>query len=176
MGVLFIELIFKGVKSVVKGAEVTQGVAKASKTVGRHVDDVVTTGAKNVTARKYGPKPGELEPNWGKELRKHGAGNPPKDMTNPHAHHTVFKKGRGKKMREHIEKSKDILEKYDIDWYKGSENLDLAPNKNHSTKAAKVVREALEKADTEIGTSEAVIDALNQMKKHFAEDTIDTLF
>lgn len=97
-------------------------------------------------------------------------------MVNPHAHHTVFKKGRGKKMREHLDKSKEILEKHDIDWYKGKENLDWAPNKNHSTKAAKAVREALEKADAEVGTREAVVDALNKMKKHFADDTIDKLF
>ncbi|MBE4618808.1 hypothetical protein BOO23_08325 [Vibrio navarrensis] len=45
-------------------------------------------------------------------------------MINPYAHHTVFKKGRGKQMRVYLDESKDILEKYDIDWYRGPENLD----------------------------------------------------
>ncbi|EHA1124192.1 Rhs family protein [Vibrio navarrensis] len=85
-------------------------------------------------------------------------------MINPYAHHTVFKKGRGKQMRVYLDESKDILEKYDIDWYRGPENLGWARNKNHSTEAAKAVRDELVKADVEVGKKEAVLDVLETMK------------
>ncbi len=125
--------------------------------------------------RKFGPKSGESEPNWGDLVRKY-EGDPPADMTNPHGHHAVFKKGRGTKMREYLDESKDILENYDIDWYKGRENLGWAPNKNHSTAAAKAVRDALKDAHENIGTKEAVVEALSKIKKHFRDDTIGTIF
>ncbi|AQW31158.1 PAAR domain-containing protein [Ralstonia syzygii subsp. celebesensis] len=125
--------------------------------------------------RKYGPKPGESEPNWGDLVRKH-EGDPPADMVNPHGHHAVFKKGRGTKMREYLDESKDILEHYDVDWYKGRENLGWAPNKNHSTAAAKAVRDALKDAHEKIGTKDAVIEALSKIKEHFKNDTIGSLF
>lgn len=79
-------------------------------------------------------------------------------------------------MQEHIAKSKAILEKHDIDWYKGPENLGWAPNKNHSTQAAKVVSERLQKVDVEPATRNAVVDTLKEMNKHFADDTIKTLY
>ncbi|WP_299009180.1 RHS repeat-associated core domain-containing protein [uncultured Shewanella sp.] len=125
---------------------------------------------------KFGPKEGESEPSWGNLLRKLGGGEPPAGMNNPHAHHIVFKKGRGKKMKAYLEDSKRILEKYDIDWYKGKENFVWAPNKNHSTDAARVVNEALRKADAKIGTKKSITDALSKLGKHFADDTIKTLF
>ncbi|MGT2433977.1 RHS repeat-associated core domain-containing protein [Cupriavidus basilensis] len=37
-----------------------------------------------------------------------------------HGHHAVFKKGRGAKMRSIWTRSKDVLENYDIDWYRGA--------------------------------------------------------
>ncbi len=111
------------------------------------------------------------EPKWGDILRECGAGEPPSDMTNPHAHHVVFKKGRGKEMRQHLAKSKAILDKHEIDWYEGCENLVWAPNKNHSTRAAKAVSEALEKAD-KVGTREAVVNTLKALGKKFANGTI----
>jgi hypothetical protein len=46
-------------------------------------------------------------------------------MVNPHAHHVVFKKGRGKKMCEYLDQSKTILEKHGIDWCKGPEEAFL---------------------------------------------------
>lgn len=143
--------------------------------VGNRVVDLGSDESGKTATKKFGPKPGESEPNWGNVLRNHGAGEPPKDMINPHAHHAVFKKGRGKQMQEYIGQSKEILEKHEIDWYMGTENLGWAPNKNHSTKAAKAVRDVLQKADTEVGTREAVVDALKGIKKHFADDTINIL-
>ncbi|MFK6999564.1 AHH domain-containing protein [Flavobacterium oreochromis] len=111
--------------------------------------------------------------NWGAYLKKL-IGPPPKWMINPHAHHIVFKKGRGA-MVKYLDKSKAILEKHGIDWLKGKENLVWAPNKNHSTKAAKYVSEALEKAD-KLGGKESVIKELENLGKSFADDTINTLF
>ncbi|WP_434155313.1 RHS repeat-associated core domain-containing protein [Pseudomonas sp. JZ134] len=113
--------------------------------------------------------------NWGGHLKKIGGGEPPATMLNPHAHHIVFKNGRGKKMKEYLAESKSILEKYDIDWLFGKENLTWAPNKNHSTQAAKAVRDALVEAD-KIGTRESIVETLSTLGKHFADDTIHTLF
>ena len=110
---------------------------------------------------------------WGEYLKKL-IGPPPKWMINPHAHHIVFKKGRGA-MKKYLKKSKSILEKHGIDWLKGKDNLVWAPNKNHSTKAAKYVSEALEKAD-KLGGKEGVIKELEKLGKEFADDTINTLF
>ena len=110
---------------------------------------------------------------WGQYL-KSLIGAPPSWMINPHAHHIVFKQGRGA-MVKYIDKSKAILEKHGIDWLKGKENLVWAPNKNHSAKSAKYVSDALEKAD-KLGGKEAVIKELENLGKKFADDTIDTLF
>ena len=111
----------------------------------------------------------------GRPSQKIGGGEPPATMLNPHAHHIVFKNGRGKKMKEYLAESKSILEKYDIDWLFGKENLTWAPNKNHSTQAAKAARDALVEAD-KIGTRESIVETLSTLGKHFADDTIHTLF
>ena len=109
---------------------------------------------------------------WGNYL-KSLIGPPPPGMVNPHAHHIVFKKGRGS-MVKYLDKSKAILEKHGIDWLKGVENLVWAPNKNHSKQAAKKVSQALEKAD-KAGGKDAVIKELQRLGKEFADDVIDTL-
>jgi Protein of unknown function (DUF1557). len=111
--------------------------------------------------------------NWGKYLRGL-IGDPPKWMLNPHAHHIVFKKGRGA-MVKYLNRSKAILEKHNINWLKGKENLVWAPNKNHSTKVAKYVCESIEKAD-KLGGKEAVTKELKRLGEHFSKDTITTLF
>jgi hypothetical protein len=124
--------------------------------------------------RKFGPKtPDETEPNWGRELRKK-EGDPPEEMILPHAHHAVFKMGRGA-MKKWLDDSKDILEYYDIDWYRGSENMGWAPNKNHSAAVAKVVRDKLLEAHRAHGTKQAICDTLAILKKHFKDDTITSL-
>ncbi|MBG9990680.1 AHH domain-containing protein [Pseudoalteromonas sp. NZS37] len=153
-------------------------VGKPKKSVANELDapkgnDLKGAAVKN---RKFGPVEGETEPGWGKLLRKYGAGEPPESMQNPHAHHSIFKKGRGKKMIEYLDESKDIVERYDIDWYKGPENLGWAPNKNHSTKAAKAVRDYLVKVEQNSPSKESIIKALQEIKKHFANDTIHTLY
>ncbi|GFZ74946.1 type IV secretion protein Rhs [Pseudomonas amygdali pv. eriobotryae] len=113
---------------------------------------------------------------WGNHLRKIGGGAAPAGMRNPHAHHIVFKEGRGKLMKAYLSKSKAILEKHDIDWYKGKENPIWAPNKGHTTANAKKVYDALENADAGgLGTRSDVVSALRKMGQHFADETIDLL-
>jgi hypothetical protein len=106
---------------------------------------------------------------WGKYL-KSLIGPPPAWMKRPHAHHIVFKKG-AKAMQPYLKESRKILKKYRIDPLKGLENLVWAPNKNHTVKAAKAVRDALVKAD-KIGTKSAIDKALKEMGEQFAKGII----
>jgi len=76
---------------------------------------------------------------WGQHLRSIGGGEPP-GMVAPHAHHVVFKNGRGARMCAYLDESKAILARHGIDPLLGRENLVWAPNKNHSTAAARAVR------------------------------------
>ena len=112
------------------------------------------------------------ETNWGSHLKKLIGVGPPSTMKRPHAHHIVFKAGRGKEMKAVLADSKAILEKHGIDWLKGKENLVWAPNKNHSIKAAKAVRDALQKADKLPNAKEAVVYTLKEMGQRFADGTI----
>ena len=107
---------------------------------------------------------------WGKILEKdHGVAKPsPEEMENAHAHHIVFKEGSGKQ-KEWVLKSKAILEKHEIDWLKGPENLVWAPNIEglHTEEMAKKVYEALAYADITYSdpklAKKAVVDALSYM-------------
>ena len=57
-------------------------------------------------------------------------GEPPSDMFDSHAHHILFKKGRGRKQQELTQKAQQILaENYRIDPIKGKEVLCWAPNR-----------------------------------------------
>jgi len=117
---------------------------------------------------------------WGPYLTKL-KGAPPAWMvekwgrTMVHAHHIVFKGGRGV-IGKYAGESRTILEKHGIDWMKGADNLVWAPNKNHSIKAAKAVRDALKKVDDAGGSAADIAKTLKDLGKHFADDTIDTLF
>lgn len=108
---------------------------------------------------------------WGKHLRSVGGGEPPPGMAAPHAHHIVFKTGRGVRMCRYLDESKALLEKHGIDWLYGPENLVWAPMKNHSTGAARAVRDALVEADR-TGSRDAVAEALARLGRHFADGTI----
>lgn len=112
---------------------------------------------------------------WSKHLRDLGAGEPPPGMVAPHAHHIVFQNGRGSRMGAYLDESKAILAKHGIDDVYGRENLVWAPNKNHSTAAARAVRDALVEADR-TGSRDAVVQALATLGRHFADRTIDTLY
>ncbi len=93
---------------------------------------------------------------------------------NAHAHHIVFKEGSGKQ-KEWVLKSKAILEKHNIDWLKGKENLVWAPNIEglHTEEIAKMVYKALADADKTKPpkTKKAVIKALRKMGRIAAEHT-----
>ena len=93
-------------------------------------------------------------------------------MENAHAHHIVFKEGSGKQ-KEWVLKSKAILEKHEIDWLKGPENLVWAPNIEglHTEEMAKKVYGALQEAHDLEGTPEAVTEALRKMGKLAANHT-----
>ena len=113
---------------------------------------------------------------WGKILEKeHGVAKPsPEEMENAHAHHIVFKEGSGKQ-KEWVLKSKAILEKHEIDWLKGPENLVWAPNIEglHTEEMAKLVYEELAEADKTKPpkTKKAVINTLRDMGRIAAEHT-----
>lgn len=111
---------------------------------------------------------------WGKILEEdHGVAKPsPEEMENAHAHHIVFKEGSGKQ-KEWVLKSKAILEKYDIDWLKGKENLVWAPNIEglHTEEMAKMVYEKLKMADDAKGTKKAVVKALKKLGEIASEHT-----
>jgi len=109
---------------------------------------------------------------WGAYLKKLTGTSPPSSMVNPHAHHIVFKNGRGTAMKKVLAESKAILEKHGIDWLKGKENLVWAPNKNYSLKAAEAVRDALQEAEQLHGTKAAIINTLKLLGDKFANDTI----
>ncbi len=156
-------------------ANAADHTAQASTTVD-HVSEATSTVDQVSEApgagRKFGPKAGESEPNWGSHLRSI-KGDPPLDMERPHAHHTVFKSGIGSQ-KPWLEQSKDILEKYNIDWYKGRENLDWAPNVKgvHTTENAKIVYEELKAADETFGTKQAIIDTLKDLQQRFAQGSL----
>jgi hypothetical protein len=55
-------------------------------------------------------------------------GSPPPSMTNPHAHHILFKKGLGPAQQALVDEGQAILRKHGIDPIFGPENLVWAPN------------------------------------------------
>jgi hypothetical protein len=106
-----------------------------------------------------------------------GVKNPPKRMpgatADTHAHHIVMKghddyvkviNGTPVKV---VEESKKILEKYDIDWLYGQENLAWAPKTGHSIEYAADVWKALDEADRIHGTREEIVKALQQSAEKF---------
>lgn len=81
--------------------------------------------------RRYGPDAGEVAPsNWGQHILNETGGQRPTGMTRPHGHHINMKAGQGSQV-EFVENGKDLLEFYDIPWYRGTGptgNLVHAPN------------------------------------------------
>ncbi len=62
--------------------------------------------------------------NWGCYLRKL-KGDPPEGMPDPHAHHILYKKGRGSAQQELVQEGQQILREAGIDPIMGPENLGL---------------------------------------------------
>jgi hypothetical protein len=86
-------------------------------------------------------------------------------MTRPHAHHILFKKGRGKTQRELVQRGQAILEQYGIDPVFGFESLGWAPNVQgqHTTEALRGVVEAIEAVHDRGGSRQEMVEALRQM-------------
>lgn len=87
--------------------------------------------------------------NFGKHLEEF-RGPAPDDMYDPHAHHTLFKKGNGAAQQELVQEGQEILRRYDIDPIYGLENLGWAPNRvkgQHSIDALRPLVERLRDAD-----------------------------
>ena len=134
-----------------------------------HQDPIGLLGGMNLFI--YAPNPNVwLDPyglnKWGVIFRKAGGGEPPCGMVRPHAHHIVFKKGIGSKMKSVLTESKSILEKYNIDWLYGKENLMWATNEGHTLENAKKVRDALKAADQKCkGCRPCMAEALQKAGK-----------
>ncbi|EDL57111.1 type IV secretion protein Rhs [Gimesia maris] len=99
--------------------------------------------------RRYGPQAGEVAPsNWGQHIISETGVLPPAGMPRSHEHHINMKAGHGSQV-EFVEKGKDILEFYDIPWFRGTGptgNLVYAPNVagQHTTEnATKLYNELL---------------------------------
>ncbi|WP_371025332.1 polymorphic toxin-type HINT domain-containing protein [Paraclostridium ghonii] len=102
--------------------------------------------------------------NFGKYLRQL-IGPPPEGMIDPHAHHILFKKGRGKIQQELVKEGQAILRKYDIDPIFGKENLVWAPNRvkgQHSTEVVEELVSKLKETDDFFGEYDEIIEILNE--------------
>ena len=82
---------------------------------------------------------------FGKYLRRL-KGDPPKNMPCPHAHHILYKRGRGKEQQELVKQGQRLLRIVGIDPIWGTENLTWAPNTvagQHSVKDLRSLVKAL---------------------------------
>ncbi len=86
----------------------------------------------------HGPwRPLPERQNWGDYLRRLSGTSPPQGMSNPHAHHVVFKEGAPGAQRSAVELAQEILKKRaGIDPIWDQANLAWAPNKGHTTAIA----------------------------------------
>ena len=96
-------------------------------------------------------------------------GAPPSDMYDPHAHHILFKHGRGETQQELVQRGQRILvEMYDIDPITGLEVLGWAPNRvvgQHSTETLEsLINDIVDVADRE-GSREEMEAILNKHKQ-----------
>ena len=80
------------------------------------VMDGVGTGGFNVSAKF----------DFGRYLRKL-AGEPPIGMNDPHAHHILFKEGRGDAQKALVVEGQALLRRFGIDPIYGAENMTWAP-------------------------------------------------
>ncbi len=102
---------------------------------------------------------------FGKYLKKH-IGEPPKEMKDPHAHHILFKKGRGKAQQELVKEGQEILKEFDIDPILGLENLTWAPNRvkgQHGTEALQKVVDDIKAVKNNGGDRDDMIAILEEL-------------
>ena len=98
-------------------------------------------------------------------------GTPPVDMYDPHAHHIVFKLGKGEKQRKLVQEIQEILVEVGIDPIKGQEVLCWAPNRvkgQHSYATLKKTANAIKTAYENGEGYEGVVKALDASKKEAA--------
>ena len=88
-----------------------------------------------------------------------------------HGHHIVMKLGKEApaEIQAPLKASRDILDKYHINWWDGKENLTWAPNiqKFRDLTYAKRVLERLKAADD--GTKESIVDELERIAEDIKE-------
>ena len=117
-------------------------------------------------ARKYGPGGtlGQKAPsNWTQHILNNSNDSIPEWMKdlNPHGHHIGYKKGIGLDQQLIADEIIDILEDFDIDWYRGMDNLIIAPNNGHNITNLTSVRDAV-KAASQSKSQKRVIEALRR--------------
>ncbi len=99
---------------------------------------------------------------FGKYLRTI-AGEPPTNMTNPHAHHILFKTGSGEAQQALVKEGQDLLRKYGIDPIVGPENLVWAPNAvtgQHDKAAIQYVVDKLKSVEVDGGDYDDMVEML----------------
>ena len=87
------------------------------------------------------------------------------EMTRPHAHHILFKRGIGEEQQAMVRQGQDILRGYDIDPINEIENLVWAPNirGQHTTTALKKVVDKLIQLKADDASRDEVVAALRQL-------------
>jgi RHS repeat-associated protein len=104
---------------------------------------------------------------WKKYYAKQSGTEPPESMTNPHAHHIVFKGefSRSPGMQAALGRSRAVLAKYDIDPVYDKDALMWAENQGHSITNAEAVATKLEAADKAISEENLPPDQATQQMK-----------
>ena len=84
-------------------------------------------------------------------------------MNSAHAHHILFKTGRGKAQQLLVQEAQELLRRNGIDPIAGPENLVWAPmyaKGQHSLASLKQLVEALKAADAAVGGYDAIVEVL----------------
>lgn len=87
-------------------------------------------------------------------------------MPDPHAHHILFKRGRGASQQELVRELQPLLISYEIDPILGGQNLVWAPNRivgQHDIGALQQVVDTLRETHMIFGTREEMIRALTRL-------------
>ena len=109
--------------------------------------------------------------NFGKHLKKL-KGDPPKGMVDPHAHHILYKKGRGAKQQELVREGQEILERAGIDPILGPENLVWAPNRvsgQHRIDDARDIVKKMKEVEAAGGDKDDLAEVLEQFGQKAAQ-------
>ncbi len=107
---------------------------------------------------------------FGKHLRNL-KGDPPPGMSDPHAHHILFKKGMGTKQQALVEEGQNILRKAGIDPIFGPENLVWAPwrvSRQHGIETLEEVVGELRKLEASGGEYVDFVDLLDRLGRQAA--------